>query len=503
MHGAQHLKGPQITSTPTRADVAWVVGVAVVARLWIIWQYPIVFGGDTILRLANSDRIVLAYQLPLLQLAIHLLSMLTNDPLIVRLFLVLVSAVAGVGFYYLALALLERRAAFYAALLFVSNPFLLALSTVPYQEMLMLAGLLFAFGFAFRRRWLLASLSLGLACLTRYEAWLACPVLATAYVLQNGIRPATVVKAAVLFGWGPAGWIVYSGGITPEGTYAVESRFSVERFVRWAQLGVVTLRNTPLPTLPLVAIGVWVFFKRGLYRVRTYQLLVGFLTLFLIAILFSAHGVSPRPEQLVTSREAHIMLAGSTVLAGLGLAQISRLRVVIVGLCLGVGLWMADRHVAHSTAEPGFVLCYETAKYLDEHVEERERVVVLAKDIYDQIREYLDLSERRGGLAGRGRAIEILTTLETSPPNFQRILVHSRLDKDQLVSLWRLPVEERPAVVARADSAILAERPEWVVLWSDFQASDELSREFVAQVQAGGPVQTLEADGLRVQIFRR
>lgn len=503
MPAKHHLKGPQPVIAPSRGDIAWVVTVAVIVRLWIILQYPIVFGGDTILRLANSDRIVLAYQLPLLQVAIHWLSVLTKDPLVVRLFMVLVSAVAGVGFHYLALSLFERRVAFYSALLFVTSPFVLALSTVPYQEVLMLAGLLLAFGCVVREQWYLASLSLGLACLTRYEAWLACPVLATAYVLQKGFRPGTVLQAVVLYGWAPAGWMIFSGGLTPEGTYAVESRFSLQRFVRWAQLGFLTLKSTPLPVLPLVGVGVWAFFKRALFRVRPYQFLLGFVALFLVAILFSAHGVGTRPERFVTSREAHIVLVGFLVLAGLGLAEIRWLRGVLVALGVAVGVWMADRHVARATAEPGFVLSYETARYLDQRVVAHERVVVLARDIHDDIRAYLDASERRGGMDGRSRALEILTTLETSPPNYQRILVHSQLDKDRLLSPWQLPVEERTPHVDTADAAALAARPEWVVLWSDFRPSNDLGRDFVAELQTEEAVHVLERDGIWVRIYER
>jgi hypothetical protein len=503
MPAAQRLKEPHVAIASTRVDVAWLLVFTVITRLWIVFQYPIVFGGDTILRLANSDHIVLAYQLPTLQAAIHWLSVLTNDPLVVRLFMVLVSAVAGVGFYYLALSLFERRVAFSAALLFVTTPFVLALSTVPYQEILMLAGLLFAFGCAFREQWYLAGLSLGLACLTRYEAWLACPVLATAYVLQKGVRPATVLQAVVLFGWAPAGWIIFSGGLTPEGTYAVESRFSLQRFVRWAQLGFFALKKTPLPVLVLVAVGVWAFFNRALFRRRPYQLLLGFLALFLVGILFSAHGVGTQPERSVTSREAHILIVGLTLLAGLGLAEIRRSRSLLVALGVGVGLWMADRHVARETAEPGFVLSHETARYLDQHVAAHERVVVLAKDIHDDMRRYLDASERRGGPGARARALEILMTLETSPPNYQRILVHSRMDKDQLLSLWRLPIEERTPSVTAAYSAALAEEPEWVVLWSDFRPSDKLSHDFLTEVQAGNPVHVLERDVMSVRIFQR
>src|SRR5207237_2466340 len=139
---------------------------------------------------------------------------------------------------YLLIANLEPRSVgLDASFLFVANPFLLAHSVVPYQEILMVAGLLFAFHFALTERWTLASLCLGAACLTRYEAWLACPVIGAAYLRQNGLRPRAVLAAGLLFGWAPLGWIVFNRGLTPPGSFAAEWSLNPQRFVRWAYLG--------------------------------------------------------------------------------------------------------------------------------------------------------------------------------------------------------------------------------------------------------------------------
>ena len=110
-------------------------------RLWLIHAYPVVFGGDSIMRLANHDRILLAYQLPLLQLGVHYISLISENPLWIRYLMVLIGASAGLGFYLMTKELLGPNAAFYTALIFVTNPFVLAYSIVPYQEILMLGGL--------------------------------------------------------------------------------------------------------------------------------------------------------------------------------------------------------------------------------------------------------------------------------------------------------------------------------------------------------------------------
>src|SRR6185503_19852326 len=79
-------------------------GVAI--RAWLIARYPFIFGDDTISRLARADHVMVGHWLPLLQLAIHGLSLESRSPLLVQGFMAVVGAVAGLGFYLLATDLL-------------------------------------------------------------------------------------------------------------------------------------------------------------------------------------------------------------------------------------------------------------------------------------------------------------------------------------------------------------------------------------------------------------
>src|SRR5258708_655757 len=160
----------------------FLIGFALTAS--IILTNPIIFGGDTLLRLMNRDHLVMGHQLPMLQVLIAAVTKISADPIWVRYLDAVIGGIAGVGFFWMIRDLFGEQWAFPAALLFVSNPFFMALSTVPFQEMLMLAGLMLAFHFFYTEKWLAASLALGVACLTRYEAWAACPVLALAYILN-------------------------------------------------------------------------------------------------------------------------------------------------------------------------------------------------------------------------------------------------------------------------------------------------------------------------------
>lgn len=476
--------------------IVFLVGLGV--RLWLIHVFPVIFGGDSIVRLANSDRIFLSYQLPLLQALIHGLSTLTNDPLAVRYFMALAGAAAGLAFYALACSLLGRTAGFQTALLFASSPFVIAFSIVPYQEILMLAGLFAAFYFAFERKWIAAGVCLGLACLTRYEAWLACPVLTVFFLIEKGFRPLEIAKAALLFGWTPLAWMAFHGGVTPAGTYAAEASFSFERFYRYVYLAWITAKNTPPPVLLLALAGVWVFWKQRLIVDPRYRMLSAFLLLFLIAVLLSAHGERDQPERFVTAREAHVLLAGTVFLAGIGLRALPRFRwAFVAGSCL-VGFWMAYGFVANETSQPPFALSFEAARYLDEHVGKGESVVVLAQPVpKDLLARYLEQAEKAGGRAGRDKAVELLLDLDNSPPNYQRILVHSRLTNEQLRSVASLPPDLVPSPAS--PPAVI---PDWLVLWSDFHPTNQSEEELRERVAGSQPRQTFDRGGLRVAIYR-
>src|SRR6476659_9352175 len=129
-----------IVSSPLKNSAAVFIS-GLLLRLWLLHAYSIVFGGDTVLRLANRDHILLAYQLPMLQLLIYGISLVSHDLLPVRCLMALIGAAAGVGFYWMIRCFVSERNALIAALLFTMNPFLVEISIVPYQEPLMLAGL--------------------------------------------------------------------------------------------------------------------------------------------------------------------------------------------------------------------------------------------------------------------------------------------------------------------------------------------------------------------------
>lgn len=103
-------------------------------RVAIILVYPISWGGDTVIRLYDRYTLVKAHQLPVLQVFIATLSHVSMNPLVVQFLMAVIGAFAGLGFYWLAADFCGEAWALPAALLFVSHPYILAVSTCRFRK---------------------------------------------------------------------------------------------------------------------------------------------------------------------------------------------------------------------------------------------------------------------------------------------------------------------------------------------------------------------------------
>ncbi|MBZ5726887.1 MAG: glycosyltransferase family 39 protein [Acidobacteriia bacterium] len=478
-----------MTPRSPAVQIALVAGTAVAVRLWLILAFPIVFGGDSMVRLLHRDRILLAHQLPLLQLFLYLLTRASADLFLIRLFMTAIGALAAIAFYLLAADLVDRRAAFWAALLFATNPYITPISTVPYQEILMLAGLMFAWHFFFAEEWLLSGICLGLACLTRFEAWAACPVLAFAYARRRRFAPGPLLKAAIVFGWAPLAWIVFRRGLAQEGSYVLDRSFTFWRLERLAYLGWITATNTAIPALLLAAAGAAAMLTRGAWRDRRLWIIGAFLALFSGALLFSAHGLMPDPATRVTSREAHIPIMAVTLLAAFAFPRYRRASLALGVLGVLLGIYGSFRWIAHETSRPEIRLGSELARYLDRHVRPQECVLVLASRalVSASLQMYLDKARETGGEEGLRAAIAI-SSENLSPIDYQRTLVHSRLGPDRLKPYPESPSGPLPAA-------------NWIAVWNDFVPADDRSAEW-ARLAVSHPAAVLRRGDRSVAVYR-
>ena len=433
---------------------ALVFAAGFVLRAVIIATNPIVWGGDTMIRLFDRHTLLKSYQLPLLQVLISAVSYISMNPALVQYLMAVIGAVAGVGFYLLAADFVGEKYAFPAALLFVTHPYILAISTVPFQEILMLAGLFFAFHFFHTENWIAASLCLGAACLTRYEAWAACPVLAVACWLQT-----RRVAHALLFGWAPVAWVVFRQGLATPGHFVLERSISLWRFQRYAYIAWITLKFTPIPTLLLGAVGVYALWQTRSKLDRRWAVQIAFLAIFLASLLFSAHGVAPDPERYVTSREAVIPMCFVLLLAAVGFSDWNwpRLRALVFAVSVVLGVAGAFYYVRVESSKPEIQVDYRIARYLDQHVGANERVLIEAPPLpADQAHQYLEKARTTGGEASYRVAERELAEIAETPPDYQRIVVYSRLAPERLL----------PHAGACAD---------WVVKWNPPGAADPVT----------------------------
>jgi hypothetical protein len=429
---------------------AIIVGAAaLLARVWLIFTFPIVYGGDSLLRLVNRDRILLSYQLPLLQSLIWAVTRISTNVLSVRLLMAALGAFAAVAFYRFAADFAGERAALAGALLFATDPFLTPVSSVPYQEILLLGCLLAALRSLFRGRDVSAAVWLGLACLTRFEAWAACPVFAV--VAWKRGRP--LWQSALLFAWAPLVWLGFRRGLSEPGTFVLDGALSFGRLYRLPFLAWQTAANATAATLALAALGAYAVFREGRNRDPRLRALAALAAVFAIAILFSAHGVPPDLNRYVSTREIHIPLALVTLLAAMGCAAYPRLAIPLAAAGVALGAAGAWRFVAHETSRPEIRLGYELARYLDSHVAPGESIAILSPPIETGL--YLRRALETGGAAGLEAAQKVLAEVDTSPLDAQRTRIHSRLPASQFA--------------VRA-----GEQPRWVAVWSTYTAQDEL-----------------------------
>ena len=449
-----------------------------VLRVAIILTNPIIWGGDTMIRLFDRHTLVKGHQLPMLQVLISGVSLISMNPVLVQYLMALIGAVAGLGFYCLVADLCGAKWALPATLLFITHPYVLAVSTVPFQEILMLAGLLFAFHFFYSGIWWLASLCLALACLTRYEAWVACPVLAIAYVWQKDRTLRGALIASALFGWMPAAWIVSCHGLTSPGHFVIERSLSIWRLQRYAYLAWITVKFTQLPVLILAAAGAWRWYKDRSRLDWRWWIPIAVVGLFLIAVPFSAHGVMPDPERYVTSREAYLPMFLVLLWAPLGLSVWPRWQPALVALSIVLGVIEAFWYVRVESSDRSVLLDYRVAQYLDRTVRSGERVLILPSAVgQDLTRLYLEKAYETDGEEGLRQAQANLQSPAASPPDYQRVVVYSHLARNQLLA--------PPATCA-----------DWVAVWSDYpEAARELS--------GSKPVKVIRAGPDAVSILRR
>jgi hypothetical protein len=462
----------------------------------LMQDYPIIYGGDTVIRLVNFPRIFLGHELPLLQVLTHFTIRWFYGPVGIFALMAFISAAASAGIHALTWQITrDRRAAWAAAIFYMAHPFILYYSRVPYQEPLLVATLAWGFYYLFRpasaSNSLLSSLFFGLACFSRFEGWIAAFVAALFHIRQAGLREGrttflSVARSFALFCWAPAVWILWHRDLSPAGSYVLDLGLEWGRLYRPYFVMKSTLWWTESAVVVIAVAGFVVASLDTEIRQRgqTHALL-GLLSLLLAALVFSGHGIEPDPMRLVTEREAFVPIGLLMVYAGIGMAWLSGecgrqlgdrplLRTGIPALIMlvaaGYGLHRGVHRMAESNADPELRTDYEVARYL---AREQANGLVLAAPLpARELESFVESAAKWGGSKGREGAQRLLTEVETTPLDFQRVLAFSWMGKERVFSSDRLRGRS-PADIGRF---LQDKQVRHIVVFSDFRPAADHER---------------------------
>ena len=537
-------------SQPLWLDLLTLFLVGLLIRIAFVHLHPAIYGGDTLARIMNADRIVLAYQLPLLQLLIHLVNRASRDPLLIRYLMSLIGALAGAAFYLFSVTLLGRRKARLASVFFVFNPFLLVHSIVPYQEILMLLLLCLGLYSLFdgdpctslpwsrsipgavktnllpdRRQIACASLFLGLACLTRYEAWVITATAAVHYARQrlvSNLSPVrAIAQAIVLFGWAPLLWIVLHRGVSPQGTYVLEGVIHWTRFWRIPYVAGMTLYHAGPITGLLAILGLLAFWRTSLWRKAEVQIVLASAGVLMLSLVFSAHGVAPDPERYVTDREAHWFILFTFWGASLALSKIRqrsmpshpssqpqpstvfpilRESIYYLALALAVlwGTFQTDRYLKRLISDQNLILDYAVAQHLQRNLPDGSKALVFAEPLpLDATLEYFAKVQAQGGTQALEAARRKLEDIQFGPPDYSRVVVNTRLGKSQILDSSKLRVSG-----SDAETFLSENRVRLAAVFSNHGNDATNTRPLLDYVlQRGKHQATFKDRGLQVSIY--
>lgn len=476
-------------------DMSWIFILSVLIRLLLVITNPGMYGGDTVFRAVNSDMVFLAYNLPLLQFLIYITAKLSSLPHAITCLMILIGSIGCCGIYLMTTRLFDRTVARLAAILFVTNPFILVYSIVPYQEILMISQLFFAAYFFLNGEKgyniYLSSFSIGMACLTRYEAWLAGMAMAFIYIIRKFNKTnllltlKTALRAGLLFCWAPIAWIVLNGGINPEGTFVLDEGFTFGRLIRIPYVITKTVYHST-PAVALIGlIGFIIIILSGRRKDRKLLAIFGYFLLFLTTLTIWGHDY-PDGTKLVTEREIHIPISIFLICAGYGVVEIlkwlytlpilntpatSRAKLVkgivtitMLLFIISFPLKMAYDEVSLRSSDPGIMVSHSAAKFIDKTMKTGEKALILAREWPQALLESALQNKIGHNNPDAMRTASKIKDRFALPYDYQRLVVSSRYGKNELVTpfLYRSLNESETAEFLNKMSF------KYLIIYSDF-----------------------------------
>lgn len=441
--------------SPRARGAAAVFAGALLARLALILAFPAVHGGDSVARLAHSDTLLLAYQLPLPQAVVVAVRAFWPDPFWTRLVFALFGAGVAASLAAVVWRLSGPGAGWAAGALAATHPLLVYYSIVPYQEGPMLLLLLLGADLLLAGRDVPAGIVLGLASLCRYEAWIA-GALVLAWKVARARTWRGRARAMALFAWAPLAWMALWRGLGPPGTYVLDFETGAGWLSRLGFLAAKLRDYSGWPLLALAGAGLAVVARRSDAR---WLAGLGYVTLVVASVVVAGHEAPPGSGH-VSERLAHLPALAACALAGLAVATaaraapsaarpLARLAAALLVAALAVaGLRAARAQTAVAGSEPSLRLAVEVARFVEPRLAAHDRLGVAAPPVpAAAIEDYVRKVHSAGGDVEAARRIG-------------RELAGRSVDADRLAAhLARPPsavvtsADARPALVAVYDDA--------------------------------------------------
>ena len=421
----------------------------------LIAAFPGVHGEDSVARLAHSDTLLLAYQLPLPQALVMAARTLAPDPVWTRALFAAIGAGVAAALSAVVWRVSGPLAGLAAGALAAANPLLAYYSIVPYQEGLMMLLLLLGADALLGGREVRAGALLGLAALCRYEAWIAVG-LVLVWRFASAATWRERGRAVIVFAWAPLLWILLWRGLAPRGTYVLDLDTGNSRLARLAFLATKLREYSGAALLALAAVGLVVVVWR---RDRRWLAGLAYVATTMAAVVIAGHEAPPASGR-VSERLIHLPALATCALAALALAALAEvtgrrarvamrvMAVLVVTALAADGLRRTHALLAEAARDPALRLAVAVAAFADQRLGAGERLGVAAPPVpAAAIEDYVRKVERAGGDAAEARRIGL--ALAARSMDAERVAAQLARPPATVVTT----ADARPALVAVYEDA--------------------------------------------------
>jgi len=162
------------------------------------------------------------------------------------------------------------------------------------------------------------------------------------------------------------------------------------------------------------------------------------------------------------------------------------------------GVVQTDRYVKRLISDQNLILDYAVAQHLERNLSDGDKALVFAQPLPpNATRQYFDKVYFQGGAQALHVARQQLAAINSGPLDYSRIVVNTRLGKNQVLDASKLIVN-----ASDAERFLSQNRVRLAVVFSNYPAHEVNPRHLLDFVKHQGKHQATLADrGLQVSIY--